>query len=260
MAVGAIAQPRFRVFAPGVLGRMWSRTWPLLAFYPLVIPAGLFRGIADDIGFPVRSSFTAIEGFLLSTAPNHLLQGSLIDVYATRQVALALYVTWFMAPLTTALGVILFRPRDYWRFIAFLVIVYYAAMPFFALYPLEPPWAHDPDIRRFVAERWPGPAAADPNPFAAMPSLHIALPAAAAFWYGWRPWYGKAVWAYTAALAFGIVYAGDHYLADAAAGVLLAYAVHRTVRALRLPLLASEAQPQSDVSATPPAAAHRAAA
>jgi membrane-associated phospholipid phosphatase len=166
------------------------------------------------------------------------LQGSFIDTHAAQLAATTVYITWFLVPVTTAFGVLLFRPRDYWRFIAFLLLVYYAVMPFFALYPLEAPWAHDPGIRRYVAEMFPEAAAADPNPYAAMPSLHVGLTAAAAFWYGLRTWPGRIVLGYSALIGLVVVYGGDHYLADVLGGYAIAGVSYFVARRLRLPVFA----------------------
>ena len=245
MSLSVVGRP---LFTPGVAGRMWARFWPAAAFYVLATPAGFIRAFADDVGMPVRHDFTAIERFLLTDAPTRWLQGSFIDVYPTQVAAIAVYVTWFMVPITCAVGVLLFRPGDYWRFIAFLLFLYYAVMPFFMLYPLEAPWAQDATIHRFVAERFPDAAARDPNPYAAMPSLHVALPAAAALWYGLNTFWGKLVLGYAALIGLVVVYSGDHYLADVIAGFAIAAAVYATARALRLPLFAREPVPSPGAS------------
>ena len=70
-----------------------------------------------------------------------------------------------------------------------------------------------------------------------MPSLHVALPAAAAFWYGWGERAGRALFAYSALIAVTVMYTGDHYLADIAAGYGLAGCVFFAVRRLGWPLL-----------------------
>lgn len=237
------------LFAPGMGRRMWSRLWPVGAFYALATPAGIIRAAADDIGMPVRRDFSALERVLLADAPTHWLQGSLLDVHFVQLAATTVYITWFLVPITTAVGVLMFRPRDYWRFIAFLLLLYYAVMPFFILYPLEAPWARDASIHRFVAEMFPQAAAQDPNPYAAMPSLHIALPAAAALWYGLRTFWGKLVLAYSALIGLVVVYGGDHYAADVAAGYAIAFATYASARRLKLPVFARVDDPPA-VSAT----------
>lgn len=228
-----VAPPRSArrpLFAPGVLRRMFLRFSPVLAFYVIVIPAGMFRGAADNIGFPVRSEFTALESVLLTAAPTHWLQGAWFDVYPLRVAATGVYVSWFLIPVTLALPLIMFRPVHYWRFVAMLVVTYYAGMPFFALYPLEPPWLHESGVIRIITDVVPGAAGKDVNPYAAMPSLHVALPAVAGFWYGWRSAWGRLTFAYSALIGLTVVYTGDHYLADVAGGYALAYASWRLAR------------------------------
>jgi hypothetical protein len=226
------------LFSPGMGGRMWSRVWPALAFYVLSLPAVMVRAIADDIGLPIRRNFSAVEAALLTDAPTHWLQGSLVDVEWTQAAGAAIYFTWFFVPITTALGVLMFRPQDYWRFIAFLLLLYYAVMPFFILYPLEAPWAQDAGIHRFIGERFAEAAAQDPNPYAAMPSLHIALPAAAALWYGLGSLWGRVVLAYSALIGVVVIFSGEHYAADVAAGYAVAAATYVAARRLRLPVFA----------------------
>jgi hypothetical protein len=223
--------------------RMWSRLWPAFAYYLLAVPAAMIRGAADDIGLPIRRNFNAIEAALLTDAPTHWLQGSLVDTEFTRLAGAAIYLTYFFVPITTALGVLMFRPHDYWRFIAFVLIVNYAVMPFYMLYPIEAPWAQDASINRFIAERFPEAAAQDPNPFAPMPSLHVALPAAVALWYGLRSFWGRIVLAYSALIGLVVVFSGEHYVADIAAGYAVAFAVWCAARKLRLPVFAREEAP-----------------
>jgi membrane-associated phospholipid phosphatase len=124
-----------------------------------------------------------------------------------------------------------------WRFCWYLLALHYVVQPLFYLYPLEPPWMHHPDIPRvqdLVFERTSG---RDANPYAAMPSLHASMPFAAALWYGLRSAWGRVLLAYTALICLTVVYTGDHYVADLAAGLALAGAYFTGVRLLRLPVL-----------------------
>ncbi len=228
--------PRGPIFAPGLGRRMWARFWPFVGFYLFAGQAAAFRAIADDIGFPVRRSFTLVEEVVLTTAPTHWLQGSFLDVLYVQLGATAIYITWSLVPITTGIGVLMFRPKDYWRFISFLVLMYCASMPLFALYPLEAPWAHDPEVRRFLTETFPGISGKDPNPYAAMPSLHVGLIAASALWYGLGSVMGRIVFAYSVLMSFVVVYGGDHYVADVLGGYAVALALYGAARLLRLPL------------------------
>jgi membrane-associated phospholipid phosphatase len=60
------------------------------------------------------------------------------------------------------------------------------------------------------------------NPWAAMPSLHFATSVLAAILLAETgAAAGAAGWAYALALGFALVYLGEHYLIDLAAGVAL---------------------------------------
>jgi hypothetical protein len=219
---------------------MWSRLWPAGLYYVLVMPAVAVRSFADDYGLPVRREFNRLEAALLNDAPTHWLQGSLIDADFTRMAGAAIYFTWFFVPITTAIAVLLFRPSDYWRFVGFLLLVYYAILPFYMLYPLEAPWAHDPGVTRYIGEIFPEATSKDPNQYAAMPSLHVALPAAAALWYGLRTFWGGAVLSYSLLIAFVVIFGGEHYVADVVGGYVLAFFIYTGARRLGLPLFARD--------------------
>lgn len=233
-----LAQTQKRpLFKPGFLRRTAERFGIVVAYFVLAIPAGMFRGAADDIGFPVRSDFNWLESILLTDIPNRMLQVSWLQVLPLQHASSLIYVSWFALPLSATLPLMGRKGAQPWRLIAFLMIVYYAGMPFFALYPLEPPWAHNSDIVRVFELLHPEIAGKDNNPYASMPSLHIALPAAASLWYGWRHPFGRALLAYTCLIGVTVIYSGDHYLADVIAGFALAITVHTIVRRLRIPVL-----------------------
>jgi membrane-associated phospholipid phosphatase len=66
------------------------------------------------------------------------------------------------------------------------------------------------------------------NPWAAMPSLHFATSVLAAILLAETgPVAGAAGWAYALALGFALVYLGEHYVIDLAAGVALVSLVRR---------------------------------
>jgi hypothetical protein len=198
----------------------------------------MFRGMADDIGRPVKSDFNWLESILLTDIPNRMLQVDWLQVLPLQHTAAMIYVSWFTLPLIAPMPLLGRKGAQPWRLLGFLMVVYYAGMPFFALYPLEPPWAHAPDdVFRTFAVLHPEIVGKDNNPYASMPSLHIAMPAAAALWWGWNRGYGKVLTGYTCLIAITVVYSGDHYVADVVAGLALAVAVKKLVSLARLPLL-----------------------
>jgi hypothetical protein len=240
-----VAEPRQRapLFTPGVLSRLGTRLAVILVYVVAAIPAGLFRGYADNFGLALHAHFNAVEQVVFWDGPTHWLQALFLDVTALRYAAVYIYASWFFLPVFGTMPLIGRSGRQHWRLIGFLVLVYYAGMPFFALYPLQPPWAHDPGVSRVLALVNPGIAGKDDNPFASMPSLHVALPAAAALWFGLRTGAGKALFAYSLLIAVTVVYSGDHYLADILAGYALACVVRVAVERTGLPLLRTEQAP-----------------
>jgi membrane-associated phospholipid phosphatase len=110
--------------------------------------------------------------------------------------------------------------------------------------PTAPPWwsseklgRMDGDVRRVMAEvaewvkRKPNPTEGDhemgSNPFAAMPSDHFASAAMTAMILSDEgALLGALAWAYALALAFALVYLGEHYVTDELAGLALALAVN----------------------------------
>jgi membrane-associated phospholipid phosphatase len=71
------------------------------------------------------------------------------------------------------------------------------------------------------------------NPWAAMPSDHLAAALAAALTLReLRPWAGAAGLAYAGVLGFALVYLGEHYVVDLLAGAALAAGVAALERPL----------------------------
>jgi hypothetical protein len=150
---------------------------------------------------------------------------------------------WFFEPYL-ALAVILLRhnqrfPKSARQLAAIFDL---GCAVYFAL-PTAPPWwaseqglTGEP-VRRIMVEvgeeTWGGawPKMYDAlggNPWAAMPSLHFATSVSAAISLSEA---GRAEgtlgWGYAATLGFGLVYLGEHYVTDLAAGALLVAVVRR---------------------------------
>jgi len=111
----------------------------------------------------------------------------------------------------------------------------YVGLIGYFLVPTVPPWlavetgaisgvvpiAHDVYHLRLPAVLV---TALDTNPVAAMPSLHAAFPATCALfaWSHFGRAAGAAMAAYALLMGAGLVYLGEHYLADVLAGFVLA--------------------------------------
>jgi membrane-associated phospholipid phosphatase len=103
------------------------------------------------------------------------------------------------------------------------------ALTVYALYPTEPPWMVYPGIvrppnliLRFI-ELMTG-VRIDPNPYAAMPSMHVCMATIFA-WFTWksssRRTYRIAAVSWPLLMSFATLYTVNHYVADIAAGALL---------------------------------------
>ncbi len=150
---------------------------------------------------------------------------------------------WFIEPYL-ALFVILTRHNERFPRAARQMAAVFdlGCATYFAL-PTAPPWwaseqgQTGEEVRRImveVGEKTWGPAwpkmygALGGNPWAAMPSLHFATSVSAAISLSEAGKVEGALgWSYALTLGFALVYLGEHYVTDLAAGALLVAAVRR---------------------------------
>jgi PAP2 superfamily len=150
---------------------------------------------------------------------------------------------WFIAPYVSLLVVLL---RDDSRFPSAarrMAAVFDVGCAVYFAAPTAPPWWSSEngitgeEVRRIMVEvgeptwgeAWePMYEALGGNPWAAMPSLHFATSVCAAISLSEVGRVEGALgWAYATTLGFGLVYLGEHYVTDLAAGGLLVAGVHR---------------------------------
>jgi membrane-associated phospholipid phosphatase len=152
------------------------------------------------------------------------------------------YLFHFAAPLATGLWLWLRHRERFGTFVGAYVLVMAAGFLVYLLYPEMPPWlaaqtGRLPPVHRIVVETLQRLgsfgtlyAGADPEPNAAMPSLHVAVPmiiacAAVTVRGLGRP--ASWLWLlYPATISFGVVYLGEHYVADVVAGLALGVVAH----------------------------------
>jgi membrane-associated phospholipid phosphatase len=151
---------------------------------------------------------------------------------------------WFIEPYL-ALTVILTRHNERFPSAARQMAAVFdlGCAGYFAL-PTAPPWwaaeqklTDGEEVRRImveVGEKTWGPAwpkmyeTLGGNPWAAMPSLHFATSVSAALSLSEAGKVEGALgWTYALTLGFALVYLGEHYVTDLAAGALLVAAVRR---------------------------------
>jgi membrane-associated phospholipid phosphatase len=169
----------------------------------------------------------------------------------------------FIVPPLLAFILWVKRRALFYRFAATMILVSFAGALTFYLFPAAPPWAAGergllPGLIRIPHNPAPNPSGAhgyhsisvsrliDPNPYAAIPSLHAGyaflcyLFVVCLVWRTrWR-WWAVALGAlYPLAQSFAVVYTGNHYVIDLLIGYLYAaaavWAVAAFWRRRRLP-------------------------
>jgi hypothetical protein len=179
----------------------------------------------DDIGRPVLTD--SLERALFGGLPTAWLQAHIYELAPTQMgIALAaIHGSWFVFPWFVGYHVTYWHRSLVPSYFANFLLVWLLAMPVFALFPMEPPWMADATITRVLATVV-GHEGSDPNPFAAMPSLHVALPLAVAIWSMRRGLSGIGVicFGYTFVIASEVVISGEHYIVDVLGAGALAIA------------------------------------
>ena len=150
---------------------------------------------------------------------------------------------WFMQPHLSLLYVQRRHVERFPRAARQMAATYDLGCTIYFALPTAPPWWSaeageiDGEVRRLMVgageELW-GPAwkvlydTFNTNPWAAMPSLHFATSLMAAIHLAETgPLAGTLGWAYAASLGFALVYLGEHYVTDLAAGAALVALVRR---------------------------------
>ena len=154
---------------------------------------------------------------------------------------------WFTVP-HSAVAWVLLRDRERFPRAALMTYaVFDLGAAIYWLLPTAPPWyaaerglledGHTPRVRRMMIEygaqfwrdRWPTLySSLAGNPLAAMPSLHFATSVMAARVLSESSEAaGFLGWAYATSLGVALVYLGEHYVVDLAAGAALAEGVRR---------------------------------
>lgn len=132
------------------------------------------------------------------------------------------HLAWFVLPGCLTLYVICFHWSLFGRLVFVRLAVLYLALIRFFVFPTEPPWV-EADVTRFLGLS----VTDDPNPYAAMPSLHVALPAVITLWCRAARLHKVAAFygVFKLLTVLAVVYLGEHHVLDIAAGLVLAVVV-----------------------------------
>ncbi|OYT54778.1 MAG: hypothetical protein B6U72_01545 [Candidatus Altiarchaeales archaeon ex4484_2] len=238
------------VFAAALVGKTRKFLSDWLPFVILIFAYDSMRGIADNIGFPVNylPLIHAEKLLFLGNLPTIKLQEILYTPGITHWydvLAMNVYFLHFTPAIIFA-GYLWAKKNH--RFLEFrdaMILVSYAALITFLLYPAAPPWlSHEEGfiqedlhrIRLEIETKYLPTAIntiyflATSNHVAAMPSLHAAYPFLV-FLYARRIWKGNGnvFILLPLAIGFSAVYMGEHYVIDLLAGFVYATAAYRII-------------------------------
>jgi PAP2 superfamily protein len=211
-------------------------------FLLLLFSYEFLRGLAPALGGRVQYlAAIRIDSFLFGTVPTVTLQHWLYHPGSPRPydyAATIVYFLHFVTPLSFALLLWLRDRGQFQRFMAGFIVLSYAALVTYVVLPAAPPWlaaqhGYLPPVHQVLTDTLrafpsrlslPGIYQAfDPNPVAALPSVHAAYPTLMLLFavrcFGRR---GLLVLPYGVAVWLAVVYMGEHYVTDVALGAAYA--------------------------------------
>ena len=211
------------------------------------------RGYADGMLFHARAlpQIHADERLFGGTVPTSWLQAHLWhgvhDLRWWDYAVWFVYLTHFLVTLVVAAALWTFAHRHFSRFATMVCVLALAAFATYVLYPAVPPWmaaqqGEIPRGARIIQIVWPHVPIAHygslfekgqhySNNVAAMPSLHAAY-ALLVVLFVWKlvpRWTRPLLALYPPAMAFALVYTGEHYVIDCIFGWLYALATYLVV-------------------------------
>jgi membrane-associated phospholipid phosphatase len=240
------------LLAIAVPGALLARrgAMPLAIYTTAWLAFSLIRAIMDDLGMPDQGGFIAQIDRLLAggLTPTERLQDAFYTPGSTGILDLlttSVHTSYYVMPHLVAVGLWWYGSRTGKRlafrtYLAGSIAVMALGLLLYGLLPTSPPWIEATVDDQMLVHRITRASNAgetrdpdqvytfftDPNPIAAMPSLHTAITVvmAAALWRV-RPALGIAGGVYALAMGFSLIYLGEHYLIDVLAGAALAISV-----------------------------------
>ena len=234
----ALAFPRTRVRDAAVYA---TQMWAYVVHYemPNDDPEELLRRV--HVRYPIRID----RAIGLGEVPTVRLQRALGregDLHWYDTGLASVHWAWFIWPHAVLAYVLARHPERFARSATLMAATFDAGAGFYHGVPTAPPWwagntGRLPHVRRIMTEAgervwgryWTHLYdSLAGNQFAAMPSLHFGTSVMAAHVLSDVGRVEGAVgWTYAALLGFALVYLGEHYVVDLAAGAALAEAVRR---------------------------------
>lgn len=209
-------------------------------FLLILLSYEFLRGFAADLG--PRVNFLPqikIDQFIFGQVPTIVLQKLFYDpkiFHWYDYFATILYFGHFVLPLSFAYILWIYKKQYFREFLTGISILSYGAWITFLIFPTAPPWmaaekGYIPHMTKILdhilgifPQRLDVPTVyhyLNPNPVAAVPSLHAAYPflvfLSAIYFFGARALFFLP---YVFAVWVAIVYLGEHYVADIIFGVI----------------------------------------
>ncbi|MCX6695061.1 MAG: phosphatase PAP2 family protein [Candidatus Altiarchaeota archaeon] len=230
-----------------LLRREKSFIWDWVPFIALIVAYDAMRGIADMLSGAAHyvELINADKLLFFGVVPTVWLQDTLSatgnPLYTN--VAVFFYTTHFLSMMFFAYLLWVVNRGMFSRYKAAIILVSYAGLITFLLYPAAPPWLaakHGflPPLKDVITDQTVIPSVyvetiyfhLNANDVAAIPSLHMAYPWII-FLYSLRTWGRKAlpVVILPLGVAYGAVYLGHHYVIDLIIGVIYATASYLAV-------------------------------
>lgn len=211
-------------------------------FLFILLSYDFLRGFADNLG--PRADFVKLinlEKGLFGQIPTITLQSlfyhpsgaSWLDYFAT-----IFYFLHFALPLSFGFVLWLYNRGHFRQFVTGIMLLSYAGWVTFLVYPAAPPWlasneGYLPKVYKILdvtlgafPDKWNLPSIYhqfNPNPVAAMPSLHAAYPLLILL-FALKFFKFKALLftPFVLGVWISIVYLGEHYIVDIIAGAIYA--------------------------------------
>ncbi len=228
--------------------RLMVRDWLVLVVIYMIYDYS--RGSADELGIGVNYTIPRnIDRFIFfGRDPNVWLQSWLLhdDVRWYDVGGSIIYMMHFVLPVLP-LAMLRMRNREEWlRYVRRFSLTLYIAVASFIVFPTAPPWmaaekGYTKPVYRITGRGWwelhlktvsktLDRGAAVLNSVAAMPSLHAGMALLVALWFTRNKprWIRNVALAYPLAMAFTLVYFGEHWAIDTIMGwatVLLAWKI-----------------------------------
>ncbi len=218
-------------------------------WFPLFVVLAVYNVLRNEAGQWLSVHYTPQINFdkaLFGTVPTVWLQHAIFTPgrpHLWDYAAFFVYLSHFFVTLLVAAVLWKVAHDKFHRFAVLFVSLSFAAFATYALFPAAPPWLASqthalPPTAKIVDEIWShlglhngvslfSARSSLANPVAAVPSLHAALPVLLLLFF-WSS-AGKWRWllaAYPLAMAFSLVYVGEHYVFDILLGWLYAVVVY----------------------------------